>query len=177
MTTTKQATRTGYGLRKFNDEGFSGNLQNSGADVPIVRYAEVLLSYLEAKLENGDPITSDLLDKTINAVRKRSSVNMPAINVQSSTSLRTTLRNERRIELALEGLRYWDLLRWGIAKDVLKGDFYGAPFPNAKNLRIKSGGSKDPYSRWYVTSKSFRAGQDEHWPIPQNEVNINPNLK
>ncbi|MNN32930.1 SusD family protein [compost metagenome] len=102
---------------------------------------------------------------------------MPAINVQSSTSLRTTLRNERRIELALEGLRYWDLLRWGIAKDVLKGDFYGAPFPNAKNLRIKSGGSKDPYSRWYVTSKSFRAGQDEHWPIPQNEVNINPNLK
>ncbi|WP_313265830.1 RagB/SusD family nutrient uptake outer membrane protein [Sphingobacterium sp.] len=177
LTTTKQATRTGYGLRKFNDEGFSGNLQNSGADVPIVRYAEVLLSYLEAKLENGDPITSELLDKTINAVRKRSSVNMPAINVQSSTALRSALRNERRVELALEGLRYWDLLRWGIAKDVLKGDFYGAPFPNAKNLRIKSGGSKDPYSRWYVTSKSFRAGQDEHWPIPQNEVNINPNLK
>ncbi|WP_293898087.1 hypothetical protein [Sphingobacterium sp. UBA5670] len=48
---------------------------------------------------------------------------MPAINVQSSTALRSTLRNERCIELALEALRYWNLLRCGIAKDVLEGDF------------------------------------------------------
>ncbi len=177
LTTTKQATRTGYGLRKFNAENFSGNLQNSGTDLPIIRYAEVLLSYLEAKLENGDPLTAELLDKTINAVRRRSSVNMPPIAVANATTVRAALRNERRVELALEGIRYWDLLRWDTAKDVLNGDFYGAAFPNAKNIRVKAGSSRDSYSRWYVTKKSFRAGQDNHWPIPQSEIDINPNLK
>lgn len=177
LTTTKQATRTGYGLRKFNAENFSGNLQNSGTDLPIIRYAEVLLSYLEAKLENGDPLTAELLDKTINAVRRRSSVNMPPIAVANATTVRAALRNERRVELALEGIRYWDLLRWDTAKDVLNDDFYGAAFPNAKNIRVKAGSSRDSYSRWYVTKKSFRAGQDNHWPIPQSEIDINPNLK
>ncbi|RKE47065.1 RagB/SusD family nutrient uptake outer membrane protein [Sphingobacterium detergens] len=177
LTTTKQATRTGYGLRKFNAENFSGNLQNSGTDLPIIRYAEVLLSYLEAKLENGDPLTAELMDKTINAVRRRSSVNMPPIAVANVTIVRAALRNERRVELALEGIRYWDLLRWDTAKDVLNGDFYGAAFPDAKNIRVKAGSSRDSYSRWYVTKKSFRAGQDNHWPIPQSEIDINPNLK
>jgi len=177
LTTSKQATRTGYGLRKFNDENFNGNLQNSGTDLPIIRYAEVLLSYLEAKLENGDPLTAELLDKTINAVRRRSSVNMPPIPVANATIVRAALRNERRVELALEGIRYWDLLRWDTAKDVLNGDFYGAAFPDAKNIRVKAGSSRDSYSRWYVTKKSFRAGLDNHWPIPQSEIDINPNLK
>src|SRR5690606_9371237 len=62
VSTSKQATRTGFGLRKFNSESFNGNLQNSGIDLPILRYAEILLSYLEAKVENGDPINQELLD-------------------------------------------------------------------------------------------------------------------
>jgi starch-binding outer membrane protein, SusD/RagB family len=177
LTTTKQATRTGYGIRKFNDETFSGDLQNSGIDLPIVRYAEVLLSYLEAKLENGDPVDQTLLDETINKVRTRTAVNMPPISTTDPSELRNILRNERRVELAFEGIRYWDLLRWGIAKEVLNGDFYGEPFPTAKNLRVKPGGAKDTYGRWYVTSKAFREGTDNQWPIPQSEVNINPNLQ
>lgn len=177
LTTTRQATRTGYGLRKYNDESFSGDLQNSGIDLPIIRYAEVLLSYLEAKLENGDVIDQALLDKTINAVRGRSSVNMPAITETNPTALREVLRNERRVELAFEGLRYWDLLRWDIAKDVLKGDFYGAPYPGATNLRVNGSGARDIYERWYVTSKNFRETTDRYWPIPQSEIDINPNLR
>jgi len=176
LTTSKQATRTGFGLRKFNDESFSGNLENSGIDLPIIRYAEVLLSYLEAKLEAGDPISQALLDETINKVRARASVNMPAVVVTNPDNLRPLLRNERRIELAFEGIRYWDLLRWKIAKDILNDDFYGAPFPGAKNIR-KKGNAVDPYSRWYVTTRAFREGIDDHWPVPQSEVNINPNLK
>lgn len=177
LTTTKQATRTGYGLRKFNDENFSGNLQNSGIDVPIIRYAEVLLSYLEAKLENGDAIDRALLDQTINAVRGRTSVDMPPIIETNPTILREILRNERRIELAFEGLRYWDLLRWDVAKDVLKGDFYGAPYPGARNLRVKGNNPRDSHERWYVTSKNFRETTDRYWPIPQKEIDINPKLK
>lgn len=177
LTTTKQATRTGFGMGKFSYEGFAGgDLQNSGIDLPIIRYAEVLLSYLEAKLEGGDAIDQGLLDATINKIRTRPGVNMPPITVTDIPTLRTLLRKERRNELALEGIRYWDLLRWGNAAQVLKGDFYGAAFPGAVNLR-KNNGAIDPYSRWYVTTKAFRAGTDEKWPIPQRETNINPNLK
>ncbi len=176
LTTSKQATRTGYALRKYNLDPFTGNLQNTSINLPIIRYSEVLLSYLEAKLEAGDPIDRSLLDLTINAVRARSTVNMPPVKVTEPNKLRELLRNERRVELAFEGIRYWDLLRWDIAKDVLKGDFFGASYPGAKNLRTKSG-ARDRYQRWYVTSKNFRPDIDQHWMIPQSETNINPNLR
>lgn len=177
LTTTKQGTRTGFALKKFNSEAFSGgDLQNSGIDLPIIRYAEVLLGYLEAKLEAGQASDQGLLDATINKVRGRSTVNMPPVTEMNPTALRVILRRERRNELALEGIRYWDLLRWKNIGQVLNGDFYGAAFPGATNLR-KKGSTVDPYSRWYVTSKTFRIGQDELWPIPQSEVSINPNLK
>ena len=177
LTTSKQATRTGYSMRKFCWEGHTGDLVNAGTDLPIIRYAEVLLSYLEAVLESGQPVGQPLLDQTINAVRGRASVRMPRVTETDPARLREILRRERRNELAFEGIRLWDLLRWGTAAEVLKGDFYGAPFPGAKNLRKKNAATTDPYSRWYVSSKAFRAGTDENWPVPLSEVNINPALK
>jgi len=176
LTYSKQATRTGYGLRKFFDENFTGGLGSDyGGNIPIIRYAEVLLSYLEAELEGGKPITQALLDMTINKTRGRASVKMPAITEINATALRPILRKERRIELALEGIRYWDLLRWGIMGDVMQGDFWGASFP----LSTKTGSKIDPTGnkRWYVDTKAFKKGVDEVWPIPQSETNINPGLK
>ncbi|MFC5623993.1 RagB/SusD family nutrient uptake outer membrane protein [Algoriphagus winogradskyi] len=172
----KQTTQTGFGLKKFADESFSGNLTNYGGNLPIIRYAEVLLSYLEAKIEAGHAISQADLDGTINLVRARASVNMPPITITEPAALREILRKERRVELAFEGIRYWDLLRWDIAKDVLKADFYGASFPGANKKRLKNG-QPDPYSRWFVTTRSFRDGVDNTWPIPQSEVNINPALE
>jgi hypothetical protein len=101
---------------------------------------------------------------------------MPKITETDRTKLREILRNERRVELAMEGSRYWDLLRWGIAHEVLKADFYGAPFPGAKNMR-KKGGVTDPNNRWFVITRNFRNPQDYRWPIPQSEQDINPNLR
>ena len=170
----KQTTQTGFGLKKFCDEGFSGNLTNYGGNLPIIRYAEVLLGYLEAKLEAGDAIDQALLDATINKVRGRASVNLPAISLSSKEQLKAKLRKERRVEFAFEGIRLWDLKRWKIADQVLKGDFFGAPFPGAKKIR-KKGNIVDPHERWYVTSKAFRT-TDYLWPIPQSEVDINPKL-
>lgn len=173
----KQTTQTGYGLRKFLDEGYSGDLSNYGGNLPVIRYAEVLLSYLEAKLEAGQPVDQELLDATINKIRGRASVNMPKITQTNVALLREIVRKERRLETAFEGIRYWDLLRWKNADKVLKGDFYGTPFPvTQKPVRMK-GTTADPYKRWYVTSKSFRAASDYQWPVPQTEVNINPKLK
>jgi hypothetical protein len=176
LTYSKQATRTGYGLRKFFDESFSGSLTaDYGGNLPIVRYAEVLLSYLEAELEAGTPITQALLDQTINAVRGRTSVNLPKITETNTAALRTILRRERRIELAFEGTRLWDLLRWGTADQFLAGDFWGAAFPDSKRYATTSK-KIDPKFRWFVTSKKFRKGTDEHWPIPETEANVNPKL-
>ncbi len=175
LTYSKQATRTGYGLRKFFDENFSGDLTTGyGGNIPIIRYAEVLLSYLEAELEAGEPITQEMLDMTINKTRGRQSVQMPPVLETNAEALRPLLRKERRIELALEGIRYWDLLRWGILGDVMQGDFWGASFPDA----VKTGSKEDPtgHKRWWVDTKAFREGQDEVWPIPESETNINPGL-
>lgn len=176
LTYSKQATRTGYGLRKFLDTNFSGDLKTGyGGNIPIIRYSEVLLSYLEAELEGGKPITQPLLDLTINKIRGRASVKMPAITITDASQLRPVLRKERRIEMALEGLRYWDLLRWGTLGDVMQGNFWGASFPDAKY----TGSKVDPTGnkRWWVDTKAFRKGQDEVWPIPQTEQDINPNLR
>ncbi|MUH34567.1 RagB/SusD family nutrient uptake outer membrane protein [Zobellia amurskyensis] len=176
LTYSKQATRTGYGLRKFFDESFNGNLKSDyGGNIPIIRYAEVLLSYLEAELEAGNPITQQLLDETINAVRGRASVGLPPITETDAATLRPILRNERRIELALEGQRLWDIFRWDIGDEVLVGDFWGAPFPDS-TLYPTTSKKIDPQSRWYVTTKNFRAGIDDVWPIPESEVNVNPKL-
>ncbi|WP_343701680.1 RagB/SusD family nutrient uptake outer membrane protein [Chitinophaga sp.] len=170
----KQTTQTGYGLKKICDESASTNLLNYGGNTPVIRYAEVLLSYLEAKLESGQAIDQALLDATINQVRGRASVNLPKVTETAPAALRTVLRRERRSELAFEGIRYWDLIRWKEATTTLNGDFYGAPFPNAVKTR-KKGNITDPYKRWYVTSKAFRPA-DYTWPIPQSEINVNPNL-
>lgn len=176
VTLSKQATRTGYELLKYCYEGYSGgDLQNSGIDLPIIRYAEVLLSYLEAKVHTG-AVDQSLLDATINKVRGRSSVNMPPISETNPQKLMAILKKERRNELAFEGIRLWDLYRWKEAATILQGKFYGASFPGAKNLRKSSDGVSDPYSRWYTTTKSFQPS-DYPWPIPQSEVNINPKLK
>lgn len=172
-----QTTQTGLMMRKYFDETFSGDLNSSGSNVPIIRYAEILLSYLEAKLEAGDNITQSLLDETINKVRGRASVQMPPISELDPSVLRPILRNERRVELAMEGIRYWDLLRWGIAHEALNGDVYGAPFPGSKRVSLNKAGVLDKYGRWYVNSRAFRKDQDYKWPIPQSEQDINPNLR
>lgn len=177
---TRQTTQTGYGQHKWIDENFSGNLQTSyGGNLVIIRYAEVLLSYLEAKLEGGDVVDQALLDATVNRVRGRASVNMPKFTQTNPALLRPLLRNERRVEMALEGTRLWDLLRWRIADQVLKGDFYGHPYPvSTRTIRKKSASAAaDPFRRWFVTTKNFRKGIDEYWPIPLAEVSINPKLQ
>lgn len=172
-----QTTQTGFLLRKFLDEGYSGSLTLYGGDVPVIRYAEVLLSYLEASLEmNNGVVTQDLLDQTVNLIRKRPSVNMPPITLENTQDLRKRIRNERRVELACEGIRYWDIIRWHIGEEVLSGDIYGSPFPGAKRMNKKDN-IKDSYDRWYVNQRSFRSDLDYRWPYPQSEQDINPNLR
>ena len=164
--------------RKYYDENPISDLTSYSAVTPIIRYAEVLLSYLECLIENGQAIDQSVLDATINLVRKRGDVNMPPITETNPVLLLEKVRNERRIELAYEGIRYWDLLRWGIAHEVLTGEIWGAPYPSSI-LYSTSTKMIDPTGncRWYVGRRDFRNPQDYTWPIPLSEQNINPNLR
>ena len=92
-----------------------------------MRYAEVLLTYAEAKIEMNQ-IDETVLD-AINAVRSRayadSDFDYPEVTTTNQSELRKILRMERRSEFALEGLRLMDILRWGIAEKTLVGNTYG----------------------------------------------------
>lgn len=167
---------SGYMVRKFCDEDYNGNLNVYGCDFPMIRYAEVLLSYLEANIESGTPITQNLLDETINHVRGREEIKMPPVTETNPDKLRTILRRERRVELAWEGLRLFDLFRWRTAHILLKGRFHG--------MKICSKEEASAYTRFPVNSDgyyfceetSFRENVDYLWPIPQAERDVNKNL-
>ncbi len=172
---TYDSGMSGYCLRKYIDEGYTGDLYNGGSDLPIVRYAEVLLSYLECKIKNNDEITQSLLDNTINLIRTRESVDMPTVQETDPDKLWEILKRERRVELAWEGLRYWDLIRWGEAVEELNGPVYGIritddPENYSGEYSIGSNG------HYYVTDLTF-SETDLPWPFPQAELDINTNLE
>lgn len=175
---SSEASRTGFMWRKYLNEDPVTNISSNNMVTPILRYSEVLLSYLECLIEAGQPISQATLDLTINAIRGRGDVHMPAITETNPDKLREIVRHERRIELAYEGIRLWDLFRWNIAHEVLNGVVWGAAYPNSE-LYATSTKQVDPtgHCRWYVGRRDFRNPQDYTWPIPQGEQNINPNLR
>lgn len=174
-----QVTRrpwSGYMLRKFCDESYSGNLRLYGCDFPMIRYAEVLLSYLEANIESGTVITQTLLDETINKVRGRAEIGMPKVTETNSDKLTTILRRERRVELAFEGLRFFDLIRWHTAHIILNGKFHGMKLCTAAQAPSYTKLPVDENGYYYLEETHFRESVDYLWPIPQTERDINPNL-
>jgi hypothetical protein len=169
---------SGYACRKWVDEDYEGNLYTGGNDVPIIRYAEVLLSYLESKIKAGDPISQELLDNTINKLRTRESVDMPPVNRgdygDAMDLWENCVKRERRIELAFEGLRLWDLIRWGEDDKLIGSKHYG----------MKITENPEGYDEYRVNDEGYvyvmELGYKDFyhpWPIPQDELDINPNLE
>jgi hypothetical protein len=166
---------SGYCINKFMDSTFSGNLMNYGGNFTLIRYAEVLLSYLESKMESGIAIDQSLLDATINHVRGRASVNMPPVKAPISTEdLRAQIRREREVEFAFEGLHYYDILRWGIAAEELNRQFTGMKLTNDQANYTDYPVDKNGF--FIYQKRNFKKGVNELWPVPQTEMDINPNL-
>ncbi|SMC64456.1 RagB/SusD family nutrient uptake outer membrane protein [Pedobacter africanus] len=110
-------TNTGYYLRKFTDESinFADANAASGQNWILFRYAEVLLNYAEAQNEAIGPDAT--VYDAINQVRKRAGMpNLPT--GLSQADMRTAIRHERRVELAFEDARYWDVKRWKLAVNL-----------------------------------------------------------
>ena len=172
---------TGYSWKKYVTEDFLGVPHDSGEDIILLRYAEVLLSYLEAKLENGDAITQELLDQTINQVRSREEVQMPAVTETDPAKLREIVRRERRVEFCFERIvRYMDVMRWGLFPDIANQKVYGMKLTddpeNYTEFLVETVGK---YRGHYINIDNTGQFTTDHifLPLPQFEIDINPNLK
>lgn len=133
----------------------------------MMRYAEILLNYVEA-LNEASPGHPDIL-KYLNQVRERGGI-PPLTGSYTQEQMRQFIRTERRIELAFEHLRYFDTRRWKIAEQTDGGPFYG--------MNVEAGTSNtDPnfFKRTRFETRVFRKSF-YFFPIPQTEVQRNPNL-
>jgi len=148
--------RTGYQNIKYvmsaAYDGFSQNVN----DLPVFRFAEVLLNFAEAKAELGQLTQADL-DVSINLIRAR--VGMPNMTLADLTidpvldtrysnvtgnqkAAILEIRRERRVELAVEGLRYDDLIRWKVAH-LMAEPFKGMYFPSMGKIDLDGDGNDD----------------------------------
>lgn len=159
-------TFTGYNWLKYiqleDQETYEGWMMAGSCHLILMRYAEVLLMYAEAKIEAND-IDQSVYD-AINLVRGRDDVNMPPVATgKTQSELRETIRRERRVELALEGLRLWDIRRWRIAEDVMPGvpNLLTYPLGDPNGTPIKE-----------LENRVFDPAKHYLWPIPEEEVNV-----
>lgn len=161
-------TKTGFNTKKYVNEEDLLDRNNGGTNFILIRYADVLLMYAEAKIELGE-IDASVYD-AINQVRQRPDVGLPAISAgRSQAELRDIVRHERMVELAMEGLRFFDLRRWRLAHEVMIG-----PIPGMRYIR--SGGAEVSTLAYGGVVRSFNADRDYLWPLPQQELVLNPNL-
>jgi len=159
---------TGFGVMKYLDEGIPvpSTWGGSGTDYQVFRYAETLLNFAEAAVELGGH-DAEALD-AINQLRTRAGIaTLGGISLDQ-------VRHERRVELALEGHRFWDLRRWRLAEEVLTGSFSGLRYIldyTTRNYKIdvienydKESNAPNFYSKMY------------YFPITNARTAQNPSL-
>ena len=129
-----------------------------------MRYADVLLMYAEAKNELGQ-MDESIWNETIRALRERAGfTDADALNYPQGADLRQIIRRERRSELAIEGLRLFDIRRWGTIETVMNGNPHGAKFAAGNTQYIQ------------LDERKFDAERDYLFAIPQSQRDINKNL-
>lgn len=167
----KTQTRTSYYLRKFlGNFSTSTSYSNQSHNFPYFRFAEVLLSYAEALNELG---RVEDAQKEVIKIRSRAGITAGAgarYGIPAGISqaeMRNLIRNERRIELAFEEHRFWDIRRWKIAPDVLSGTTQG--------LRITPNAGSFIFELQDVSILKFQE-KYYHMPIPYSEITKNSNL-
>lgn len=171
-------TLTGYYFTKYAELSAVPTYNRDHNDIHLLRYAEVLLTYAEAKLEQGT-LTQEDLDISINLLRDRVGMTHMVISKLEANglNLRDEIRRERRVELALEGQRYFDIKRWKqgelLAKDVKGTNVKWLPNPEAAaNLRTDENGFILVH-----TGRSFDPSRHYLWPVPLPQLERNPDLK
>jgi len=165
----QRASSSGYWFKKYVSEAdafkSSGNMEFA-----FLRYAEVLLTYAEAKIMMND--VDELAKSCITQVRERAGLDMseadvtlPKYDSYSQQDWIELIRNERRIEFAAEGLRYNDIIRWHTAEEVLNQPALGhTRKENGQLVSLK------------IEDRSFNS-HNYLWPFHENSLRVNPGLR
>lgn len=185
----------GFLWRKYCDPVYYGSITGTGyddeLDVPVIRLAELLLIDAEANIEWAG---GDLVRAKAQIDRVRARVKMPAVEGTSRDALRSALRYERKVELAAEGFRWFDIRRWKeadgqtpVAWKAVHGPQYapgyGKTVTNAKpiideNWTVTYDGTTTfdgkAFDARVHTERKFVLGKDELWPFPYSEMVTNP---
>ena len=166
----KGRTTTGYYLCKIVDENHNV-ITESGSVQPltIIRYGEVLLNKAEACLRLTD---NGGANAAVKAIRQR--VGLPYTD-KSSSELEDVIRQERKVELAFEGLWYWDLRRWGVAHEQYPKGLTGY---QQHGLKIeKTGDGSFTYTYVSVDDQNRNFSEKMYqFPIPTSELTSNSEL-
>lgn len=187
---------TGYQLKKWSNawgDNLKKNYYQSETGSIIFRYAEALLNYAEARAELG-LITQDDIDRTINKIRLR--VNMPRLvlaQIETDPNwaypelspVINEIRRERRVEMAFEGYRIYDFMRWRsheliTGKRPLGAKFVQTDFPEmvvGTHVFVDGDGYIDPYQRSLPNGYGFNPNRDYLNPISSLELTLNPKYK
>ena len=154
----------------------------------LLRYGEVLLNYAEAKCELDNSVAYEAL----NLLRKRAGMPDFSVNAQSLDKNKVDygysitdelyeIRRERRVEMALEGQRDEDYMRWAASALFKNKRPKGYPVDLAQNpnfsSKVDENGLIDYYKGVMPSGYQFRDKQDYLYSIPQDELTLNPNLK
>ena len=159
----QNSTATGYYIRKWFDPTAPEGMQ-AGLNLILMRYADVLLMYAEAKTELG-AMNEAVWNQTIRPLRARAGFkDASALNYPTEGDMRTIVRRERRCELAFEGLRLFDIRRWGTIETVLNGNPHGAMFAADNTQYIQ------------LDKRAFNKERDYLFAIPQSQRDINKSL-
>lgn len=172
---TNSYTQTGYYMKKHINPAvnYSNNryapYEGAGQNLIVLRYAEILLTYAEAKNEYSGPDATAL--DALNKVRNRGGLgNIPSSVGQSE--LRDIIRHERHVELAFENKRYFDIMRWRQGVEIIGKDVYGMSitFSLVNNKPVAK------YNKILLTAKSFENPKNYLMPIPDAVTGRNPKL-
>ncbi len=176
---------TGFCYRKFVADlnifkPYISSVDNiSFIDLPILRYAEVLLTYAEAKYELAGSISDDDLNLSLNLVRARAG--MPALTnsfvTANGLNMKDEIRRERRVEFSMEGLRYWDIIRWKTAEIVLPQEVLGTYFFAGGFGTYNPPKNDQNFVRVQTKeTRFFDPAKDYLWPLPITELAVNKQL-
>ncbi len=181
--TNAYATFTGYLWRKNADETqFWIPWQQKGVlPTKLIRFGEVLLTYAEASVELNK--IDETVYKAINDLRDRAGIARIETNL-GQDALRQIVRHERKIELAGEGFRLYDIRRWKIAEHVIPGNlpgrknkayWYNPGIPTFNEHGHPIYPNRDQVFKT-IQVRRFNKDRDYLWAIPQSERDLNPNL-
>lgn len=179
---TSLGSRSAFaGKKGFNAQDWATN-NNSTVHKPLIRYAEVLLIFAEAKYELNESISDADLDLSTNLLRTRAGLNVRLTNAfvsANSLSMREEIRRERTVELSLEGFRYGDLIRWKTAENVLPKPLLGAKFNAAEwvgtvasTLVLNADGILVVEN---ANNRTFNPQRDYLYPVPLQEISLSGN--